>query len=877
MASVTQTINRGVALLQEGKPDRAAELYRQVLLRSPDNPDALHLLSVAMYQLGDPLGAAGYAERAINQAPQAADYHSNLGRYYLSLGRLAESISTLDRALSLAPTHALAHFNLAVALGNARRWREAHPHLVEYVRLKPDDPGGHHQLGLTLSEMGRAAEAIPYFCRTIELKPDAAEAYNNLGNAMQAIGQARESIPFYEEAMRRRPGYADAATNLGAAYQALGDADRALGCYNEALRLAPGLVHARGNVANLLAAERKYDEAIAIYESILVESPSSAETWNNLGNSLQELGRFDEAMAAYSRALDANPAYFLVHNNVGNTLRRQGRYEEAVHEYRRALAAKPDFVEALNNQAVALADLGRATEAIELYERAQRIKPDYVDPLINLGNLYRDRARPEQAIELFRRATEVAPRNPFGWNNLGCALSDQGEVGEALNSFRRALALLPDNPHAHSNLLLNLHYTGDTPPAAIAEAHRQYGERFSRPASAAGAAQAPAYTNVPDPDRPLRIGYVSADFRRHSVAFFIEPVIERHDRSRCEVICYADVGRPDRLTERFRELAGPAGWRDLRGYNDARFATLVRADQIDILVDLGGHTANSRIASFASRPAPVQISYLGYPNTTGLEAIDYRLTDAVADPEDASPWHSEELVCLGGCFLSFRPPAGSPSVSPLPSLAGGGGAPFTFGSFNNMAKVSDRVVAAWAEILRRVPGSRLALKNKALGDTPARHRLQARFAAHGIGPERLWMSGPIDSLAGHLAAYAFVDVGLDTFPYNGTTTTCEAMWMGVPVVSYTGAAHVERVGASVLTAARLTEFIARDERDYIELAVATAAEPARLAALRSRLRDQLTVSPLLDESGFTRRLETVYRQLWRRWCAERTSPVEQQP
>lgn len=824
------------------------------------------MLSVATYQLGDPAGAAGYAERAIDKAPQAADYHSNLGRYYLSLGRLSESISTLDRALSIAPTHALAHFNLAVALGNARRWKEAHPHLVEYVRLKPEDPGGHHQLGLTLSEMGRAADAIPYFCRTIELKPDAAEAYNNLGNAMQAIGQARESIPFYEEAMRRRPDYADAATNLGAAYQALGEPDSALGWYNEALRLAPGLVHARGNVANLLAAERKHNEAIAIYESILVETPASAETWNNLGNSLQELGRFDEAMAAYRRALDINPSYFLVHNNVGNTLRRQGRYEEAVHEYQRALAAKPDFVEALNNQAVALADLGRAAEAVALYERAQQIKPDYVDPLINLGNLYRDRARPEQAIELFRQATRVAPRNPFGWNNLGCALSDQGEVREALDSFRHALSLLPDNPHAHSNLLLNLHYTGDTPPEAIAGAHRQYGARFS------GTAAAP-HANVPDPERALRIGYVSADFRRHSVAFFIEPVVERHDRARFEVFCYADVGRPDRLTERFRELTGNAGWRDIRGYNDARFSELVRADRIDILVDLGGHTANSRLASFAARPAPVQISYLGYPNTTGLEAIGYRLTDAVADPEGASPWHSEELVCLGGSFLAFRPPAGSPPVTPLPSL-NGGGAPFTFGSFNNMAKVSDRVVAAWAEILRRVPGSRLALKNKALGDVPARHRLQARFAAHGVGPERLWMSGAIDSLAGHLASYSFVDLGLDTFPYNGTTTTCEALWMGVPVVSYAGSSHVERVGASVLTAARLTDFIAPDLRGYIELAVATAAAPQRLAALRAALRDRLTTSPLLDEPGFTNRLETVYRQLWRRWCAERNHSVE---
>ena len=862
MASHTNTINRGVALLQEGKPDRAAELYREVLRRSPNNPDALHLLSVAVYQLGDAPAAAALAERAVRASPAAADYHSNLGRYYLSLGRLAESVATLGRALELAPLHALAHFNLAVALGQARQWEQARPHLEEYVRLKPNDAGGYHQLGLTLSELGRAAEAVPHFCRTIELKPDAAEAYNNLGNAMQAIGQPRESVAFYEQAQRLRPGYADAIANLGAAWQALGEPRRAMDCYNDALRLEPGTVHARGNVGNLLAAERRHDEAIEIFRNIVEEQPDSAQTWNNLGNSLQELGRYGEAMEAYARALALNPSYYLVHNNIGNTLRRQGRYEEALAEYAQALEAKPDFVEALNNRAVALADLGRTSEAIEHYQRAHRLKPDYVDPLINLGNIYRDRAQPEEAIAWFRRATEIDARNPFGWNNLGCALSDQGEVPEALECFRHSLELRPDNPHAHSNLLLNLHYTGGHSPAEIAQAHRRYGAIVGL----RGAALRRSHDNRPDPERPLRVGYVSADFRRHSVAFFVEPILERHNRAGFTVYCYADVGRPDRMTARFAEVAGP-GWRDIRGYNDERFAAAVRSDEIDILVDLGGHTANSRVASFAARPAPVQVSYLGYPNTTGLEAIGYRLTDAAADPEDAAPlWHSERLVRLPRGFLCFRPPAGSPPVSPFPSQSG---APFTFGSFNNMAKVSGDCVAAWARILSGVPASRLALKNKALGDVAARRRLQARFAEHGIGPERLWMSGPIDSLSGHLEAYSFVDLGLDTFPYTGTTTTCEALWMGVPVVTFAGQAHVARVGASVLASAGLAEWIAPDAAGYVERAIQWAARTGELAALRQTMRARLAASPLFDEAGFTHALEQAYRQLWREWCAER--------
>lgn len=838
----------------------AAALYRDVLRRSPEHPDAWHLLSVALYQLGDPAEAARHAERAVRLLPTSADYHSNLGRYYLSLGRLGEALTSLDQALHIAPAHAQALLNLAIALGAHRRWAEAVPHLERYIELRPTDPAGHHQLGLTLSEMGKPAAAVPHLCRTIELQHNTPEAFNNLGNAMQALGQPRDSIAFYEQALRLRPDYADAQTNLGAAWQALGDHERALACFNRALELAPGLIHARGNVANLLAAERRHDEAIAIFQAILAEAPESAETWNNLGNSFQELGRYEEAMSAYERALTVNPSYYLVHNNIGNTLRRQGRAEEAVAAYRRGLAAKPDFVEAMNNQAVALVDLGRVDEAVALYERAASTRPGYVDPLINLGNLHRDQGRPGVAAELFRRAATLEPANRFAWNNLGSALSDQGEVNEAIAAFHRSLAILPE-PHVQSNVLLNLHYTGEHSPEEIAALHRQWGAGFDARLTALRR----PHQNSPDPERPLRIGYVSADFRRHSVAFFIEPVLERHARAGFDVHCYADVGRPDAVTARLAALAG-TGWRDLRGYNDERFAALVRQDGIDILVDLGGHTGASRLAGFAACPAPVQVTWLGYPNTTGMESVGYRLTDAVADPPGAAGpviWHSEELVRIPQGFLCFRPPAGAPPVGPPPALSG---APFTFGSFNNMAKLSDQCVAAWAEILGLVPGSRLAIKNKALSDDASRARLRERFAARGIPPERLWMSGPIDSLAGHLHAYSFVDVALDSFPYNGTTTTCEALWMGVPVVTLAGAAHVSRVGLSVLTSAGLGEWAASDRAGYIELAVRSASDPGRLAALRAGMRARLAASPLLDEAAFTARLETVYRDLWRRWC-----------
>ncbi|MCC6538345.1 MAG: tetratricopeptide repeat protein [Bryobacterales bacterium] len=869
MASLTDQINRGVALLQQNQPAEAAELYRGLVRRWPDVPDALHLLSVAMFQLGDAAGAVEYAERAARLNPSAADYWSNLGRYYQSLGRWADAEGALNRATALAPRHRLAYMNLGLVHSARGDRAAARAAFLRHLEINPDDPGALHQWGTQLLDWGSAAEAVPVFCRVAELKPHSPETFNNLGNALQALGQPAESIVYYRQALQMKPDYAEAVANEGAAWLATGDKARAVECFERALAMTPGLIAARGNLANLAAAEGRHLDAVSAFRAILAEAPGSAETWNNLGNSYQELGRYEEALEAYRAALQARPSYHLVYNNIGNTLRRQGRYEEAVAQYAQALAAQPDFVEALNNQAVALMDLGRMAEAIELYERARRLRPDYVDPLINLANVYRDRGRPELSIAHLREALKLAPQHPYAWNNLGCALSDQGEAEEAIACFRRSLELAPSNPQSYSNILLNLHYTGQASPEQIAAEHAVYGKRFGEQAAAYRA----PHRNLADPDRPLRIGYVSADFRRHSVAYFAEPVVEGHNRGQHAVYLYADVARPDAITARFQALAGER-WRDIRGLNDERFAALVRQDEIDILVDLGAHTANSRLASFTAQPAPVQLTWLGYPNTTGLASIGYRLTDAVADPVgQTEAWHSEELVRLAGGFLCFRPPAGAPPVTvPPPALVAG--APFTFGSFNNQAKLSEPCVAAWARILHAAPGARLAIKNKALSETEARTRLQARFAAHGIGPERLWMSGAIDSFQGHLAAYSFVDLALDTFPYNGTTTTCEALWMGVPVLTWAGRAHVERVGASVLAAAGLgEEFVAASVDDYVSRAAGWSAPAGRerLAALRPALRERLAASALTNEGAFTSTLEQTYRNLWRRWCAAKAS------
>ena len=362
------------------------------------------------------------------------------------------------------------------------------------------------------------------------------------------------------------------------------------------------------------------------------------------------------------------------------------------------------------------------------------------------------------------------------------------------------------------------------------------------------------------PPRRLRLGYVSPDFVHHAVSYFFEPVLTARDPAAFEVFCYSDAPVADAVTQRLR--AASDGWRDIAGLSDERVAELVRADRIDILVDLAGHTARNRLLVFARKPAPVQVTWLGYPNTTGLAAIDFRLTEAVSDPLGLTEaWHSEELVRLPGTFSCYAPPPESPPVNALPALAAG---QVTFGCFNNLAKVTPPALALWARVLREVAGSRLFLKSPGLADLETVARLREEFALHGIPADRLEFSGAELSVAAHLSLYHRVDVALDTFPYNGTTTTCEALWMGVPVVTLAGATHVSRVGASLLTHLGAPEWIGDAPEAYVARCRGLAADLPRLAVLRSGLRERMRGSPLCDAAGFTRGLEDALRAIWRR-------------
>ena len=485
------------------------------------------------------------------------------------------------------------------------------------------------------------------------------------------------------------------------------------------------------------------------------------------------------------------------------------------------------------------------------------------ESLSNLGNALFGQHKLEEAVAAYRQAIGIRPDFAGAHSNLGLVLTAQGKLDEAVAAYRQAIGIKPSLSQAFTNMLIGLNYDDKSTNEDLFAAHREWDERYGQRAP-----RFTAYTNDRDPARRLRIGYLSPDFRQHSVAYFVEPLLQGHDRQKVEVFCYAEVTRPDLVTTRLQGLADH--WLVTVGLSDEQLAERIRTDGIDILVDVAGHTAGNRLLVFARKPAPVQVTWLGYPNTTGLKAIDYRLVDAVTDPVgEADAWASETLVRLKDGFLCYSGVRDGPEPTSAPCLRTG---TVTFGSFNNPAKVSTATFDAWAKLLSRLPQARLLLKGRPFADAATRVLFLDRLGERGVSAERVELLAWQPDLAEHLALYHRVDIALDPFPYNGTTTTCEALWMGVPVITLRGHRHAGRVGASLLTQVGLTDLIADSTEEYVEIAVALAGNPGRLDELHRLLRPRVAASPLCDEGAFAAKIEAAFRTMWQHWCQGSKAP-----
>ncbi len=705
----------------------------------------------------------------------------------------------------------------------------------------------HHQSGL-LGE----AEAI--YRQILAVDPRHADALHLLGAIAYQAGRNDLAVDWIGQAIQQNPHEPAYHSNLGAACLNAGRLDEAIAACRTAIRLKPEFADAHSNLGNALWARGHLDEAIAACRTAIRLKPEFANAHSNLGNALRTQGHLDEAIEAYRTAIRFQPDFAEAHSNLGVALAELGQFEEAAAASLRAIALQPDYAPAGYNLGNALRALGQIPEAIAAYQRTLQLKPEFVEAHVNLGNAFKDEGRLDEAIVAYRRAIDINPDSAEAHFNLGNAFKEEGRLDEAIAGYRRALQLQPDFVAPSSSLLMILHYLPGCDPQTIFAEHGRWSQSHAGPL----AKGIQVHRNDRDPQRRLRVGYVSPDFREHAVVRFLLPLLENHDRRAFEIFAYAEVPVPDAMTRRLRSLTDQ--WRSLVGLSDEQAAELIRQDGIDILVDLAGHTPDNRLLVFARKPAPVQVTWLGYPNTTGLDTIDYRLTDAFADPIGLSELHcSEELVRLPACAWCFAPPASPP-------ITGRQQGPITFGCFNKFAKLTDPMLALWGRILRAVPESRLLLKSASFGSASVRQRLQQIFGALDLAPERLELRRFAANYGGHLGLYERMDIALDTFPYHGTTTTCEALWMGVPVVSLAGGSHVSRVGVSLLGNVGLPELVATNPEEYVRIALALARDLPRLAQLRSTLRERMAASPLMDAPRFARDLEAAYRQMWKKWC-----------
>lgn len=721
--------------------------------------------------------------------------------------------------------------NAAIKQHNSGNLQQAEIRYRQILHHDPLNSDAQHLLGLIAYQVKKYDAAIACIDKAIALNPSAAVYHLNIGNAFKAQGDLKAALKCYEKAISLKPSYPDAHYNCGIILHDLG----------------------------------KLDGAVLNYKKAIGFNRNHAQAYNNLGNVLMEQGDLDAALFNYSAAVRLKPDYAFAHNNLGNILKKQGKRDQALHHYKEALRYNPCYADAHYNMGIIMKDLHQLQAAVNHFRESIKIRPDYAQAYLNLGLVLQRSGKTEESIKHYRKALHLEPDFEDAYNNLGVALKEQGKLEEAYECFAEALKIKPDFSDAHSNLLLNLHYHAGLDADFIYSEHK----RFDRQHAAGLISSLKEHGNQPDPDRRLRIGYVSPDFRLHSVAFFLESVLAAHDHSRFEIFCYADVEKPDHVTARLRGSADV--WHDIRERPHEEVAELVQNDKIDILIDLAGHTSNNRMPLFARKPAPVQVTWLGYPDTTGLTTMDYRITDWYADPAgDADKLSAEELVRLPQCFLSYRPPEESPEIGELPALKNGY---ITFGSFNNLNKVNPEVVAVWCRILEAAQGSRLIIKSNQLSDKQTRDRYREMFLQRGISADRVELMSAVPSLSEHLCCYNLMDIALDPFPYNGTTTTCETLWMGVPAIVPAGDRHSGRVGASLLTAAGLTDFISTSPDDYVARAVNLAGDIERLKDLRRSLRGTLLKSPLTDSGAFTLALEGAYRRMWQQWCRNRGNAV----
>lgn len=773
--------------------------------------------------------------------------------------RLIEAEISCRQKLSRSPSYAEGHGTLGNILLSQGRLADAEASYRRALEIKPDLVEVHCNLGVILKAQGRLTDAEASYRSALAIKPDYAEGHGNLGNVLKAQGRLTEAEASYRHALLLKPNFVDAHGNLGSMLMAQGRVSDAEACYRRALVLKPDSAELQCNLGVILRAQGRLTDAEAAYRHALVIKPNYAEAYNNLGNILKEQDLLTEAEDSYRQALVLKPNYVEAYVNQGNTLRAQCRFSEAETSYRQALKIKPDHAEANGCLGVILKTQGRFVDAEACYRRAIEINPDYADAHGNLGVILNEQGRYADAEASCRRALEIKPDYAEAYSNLGNTFKDQGRFLDAEASYRRALEIKPDYAEVYSNLLLTLNYAPNHSSSYYLEEACRYGQMISKKAGAKFA----DWQCMLNPSR-IRVGVVSGDLRNHPVGIFMESMLSQIDLSRIELIAYPTDHKVDELTKRITPYF--SAWKSLVGLSDEAAAHMIHSDGVHLLLDLSGHTAKNRLPLFAWKPAPVQFSWLGYPQTTGVREIDYILADALTAPPEEERLYSEKVWRMPDVCICFTPPILKLEISSSPILENNH---ITFGCFNNPAKINDKVLGCWVNILHAVPKSVLILKHmRNFAEEKACKKMLQTFQNAGIGEDRIYFEG-YSPHSEFYASYNRIDFALDPFPYNGVTTTCEALWMGVPTLTLkTSRGMISHNGEMIMKAVGLADWVAESIEEYIEKAVKFSSNPQYLTLIRSGLRDRFLASPLCDAPRFAQNFEVAVWDMWRTWCKQ---------
>lgn len=677
---------------------------------------------------------------------------------------------------------------------------------------------------LQLHKMGLLPEAKAAYRQLLQLAPDQFIALHMLGNLESDAKNHHQAEVLLSRAVAIDPRSADAQMSLGVALNGL----------------------------------RRHDEACERYRRALALRPDHAMTLSNLGNASVALDQLQEALDAYEKALALNPNLAEAHNGRGWALCRLRNYDEAVASLNRALSIKPDYAAALANRAVALRELQRFEEALADGNRAIALAPDDANGWLARAGVLLNIQQIAAALHDCERAREIDPASIQAHVMLGLCFSGLGQIDEALASFDRALDIQPDLQSAISNRIFTLDFMGNASVERHQDARRLWWDRIG----AKIAAEKPAgpHHNSRDPDRRLVLGYVSSDFNAHSAALIFKPVLQHHDRTQFEIVCYACSTKVDAATAEFQAIADR--WRDASQWSEDRLTAEIRGDGIDILIDLSGHTKGNRLGVFARKPSPIQVHGWGHGTGTGLPTIDYLMSDPVAIPPEVRHLFAETIVDLP-CFVTLAPLPDGIARAPTPAIANGF---VTFGVFNRISKISDEAASVWSRILQQVPGSRLLIKDVALDDPMVRENLLARLAACALPADRVDLVGAT-TRSDHLASFNRVDICLDPFPQNGGVSTWEALQMGVPVVAKLGASLPSRAGGSILTALGLPELVAESHETYFDIATRLGLQIGELDKLRRELPERIKSTAASNPASYGQAVDAAYRAMWKRYCA----------